>query len=98
MPYIDETRRKDIDSLLDSVLDSLFSKPIQIGDLTYVLYRFLLRYLMTGDVRYQRVAEVSGAIELLKLWFVHDIVIPYEEDKRFQNGPLVEELKVSGIH
>jgi len=86
MPYINKERREGFD-----VLDRVESIRTT-GELNYALTRLCFLYLedcgaLKGEViSYKHFNEVIGALECAKQEFYRRLVVPYEDDKRLQNG------------
>jgi hypothetical protein len=83
MPYIVEHRKIDLD---DGV-----RRPDSPGELNYVLTKVAMTYLKDqtlykGDYMYVDLNDIIGAFEAAKLEFYRRVVVPYEEQKRFDNG------------
>jgi hypothetical protein len=81
MPYILEEYRKDV----------LKNGPDTPGELNYFITYHIQKYL--GDkLRHDYTAfnEVIGALESAKLEFYRRVVVPYEEQKRFDNGDVYD--------
>lgn len=57
-----------------------------VGDLTYAITRLLNNYLAQNGVRYQHIAEISGALHQAGRDFDERIVEPYEHKKVLENG------------
>jgi hypothetical protein len=81
MPYILEEYRQGV----------LKRKPETAGELNYFITYHIQRYL--GDrlrQDYTAYNEVIGVLESVKLEFYRRVVVPYEEQKRFDNGDVYE--------
>ncbi len=59
--------------------------PANAGELCYLLYAQCVAYL-DGARAFNRYAEVLGAISALQACFLHDHVLPYEMEKKSENG------------
>lgn len=78
MPYIDKATK---DELLST------GRPgATPGELTYLLYREVLRYARGRGWAYSTFAEILGALEATKLELYRRVVAPYEDQKILQNG------------
>lgn len=78
MPYITSTRKRAI---------TQGAKAGNVGELTYVIQQAIMSYLGgRGEMRYQHIAEVSGALHQAGRDFDERIVQPYERRKRNENG------------
>jgi hypothetical protein len=83
MPYIAQKRRDDMD------MGEL--TPQTPGDLNYAITKAINDYLQDrtlykGDYSYVDLNDIIGALEGAKLEFYRRVVVPYEEQKRFDNG------------
>lgn len=78
MPYIRPNQRNDL----------LLRTPQNAGELNYTLTQVLLTYLRRQDGiwTYQDINDALGALEGAKLEFYRRVVVPYEENKREENG------------
>jgi hypothetical protein len=81
MPYIAEHRRTELED----------GRPNTPGELNYALTRVSMTYLedrtlYKGDYSYVDLNDIIGAFEAAKLEFYRRVVVPYEEQKRFDNG------------
>lgn len=80
MPYIDQERRK----VLDGFIKQLSARIASRGEFNYVL-----TCLAASELRglsYAELASLIGDIELVKMELWRRLVVPYEENKRKQNG------------
>lgn len=77
MPYTERSRRPDIN--IDPI-------PRDVGDLTYLLTWCCAMYLRSCPVRYDRLADVLGALEATKLELNRRVLTPYEQIKLKANG------------
>ena len=87
MPYIPQKRRTELDdyvSLLISALEDP-SDSFTAGELNYVITKIMLA---VWNVRpsYTNAAHIVGILETLKLEYYRRAVVPYEEEKREENG------------
>ena len=76
MPYIEEESR-------GALRETLFA--MCPGELNY-LFTYIINEYVNHDFNYQRINDVIGALEGAKLEFYRRHVVPYEEEKRRQNG------------
>jgi len=77
MPYIYQLRREYLDVY-----------PIDAetpGELNYVITKLLIDYV-GGEVSYQSINDVVGALEGAKLEFYRRVASPYEDKKILENG------------
>lgn len=80
MPYVNQNAR--------IALNRASGEPVNVGELTYVLYRECLRYL-GREPRYADFAEVLGALEATKLELYRRQIAPYEDGKLDLNGDVL---------
>lgn len=79
MPYLPEHRRRVFE-------DNPFMMPKTPGELNYLITRICLRYLRHGQLSYERLNAVIGALESAKLEMYARQVRPYEDKKIGENG------------
>ena len=85
MPYIGKEKRQLIDGLIQELADVISGA----GMLNYAITRLsLLSHLHVDG--YQRVAEIIGVLENIKLEFFRRKVVPYAEKKITENGDVSE--------
>lgn len=77
MPYLTEERKLELATGLT---------PTTSGDLTYQIQQAIQTYLKTDRVNFARLAEVLGILEAAKVDFVDRVLLPYERNKRTENG------------
>jgi aspartyl/asparaginyl beta-hydroxylase (cupin superfamily) len=81
MPYINLESRK--------VLAKGW-EPDNPGELNYMITILIDRYLMRDEMNYQAINDIIGALEGAKLEFYRRIAVPYEREKRKENGEVYE--------
>ena len=84
MPYIPRAKRDDVDPY--SYSRDTQRDPENAGELNYVITRICLNYLKTTQTNYQRMNDVVGVLECLKLEFYRRKVSFYEDQKHAENG------------
>lgn len=77
MPYIEQTRKANIDAL---------DKPLTAGELNYLITSMCINYLFTKGKSYQTINDIVGALEGCKLEFYRRVAAPYEDLKIKENG------------
>lgn len=77
MPYITQTAREIVNES---------GKTETAGELNYALTVLVLDYLQRKGLSYQNINDVLGALEGAKAEFYRRVVVPYEDDKRRNNG------------
>lgn len=60
------------------------------GELSYKLYLEIVGYVKRKGLRWQTCSDVFGAIEGAKQEFKQDYSIPYEKNKKEENGGIEE--------
>lgn len=84
MPYI---KQEDRDRFFAALREFKASGPIKTpGELNYVISSLINTYLLDNGVKYQTIAEITGALVNAKDEFTRRIVGPYEDKKVFENG------------
>ena len=88
MPYINRRRRTEIDD---------GQSPQTPGDLSYVFTAAIIKYIDTNrevprawprKVTSQIISDICGAWKMTETEFIRQLVIPFEEGKRLENGDL----------
>ncbi len=78
MPYVEPEVRIRLDKGI---------VPESAGELNYLTTKLLDDYLRRkGGIRYERLNEVVGVLECVKLEFYRRIAAPYEDGKKDENG------------
>ena len=83
MPYINTEKRKHY---LVRPLNEVI--PFSSGDLNYCITVLCQNYMTLGD--YKQMNDVLGALEGAKQEFYRRVVVPYEGQKKDQNGDVYE--------
>lgn len=78
MPYIEQQKREDLNSIL----------PTTAGELNFLIHSIVNEYFSMKDESYQAYNDIIGAIECAKLEIYRRKVSPYEEQKLKQNGDI----------
>lgn len=85
MPYITKLQRSYIDLFLDDVSKNISS----VGELNYAITMLLLKYVeRKGGPSYSLYNDVAGVLSCADKEFYRCYVVPYEEEKRLENGDL----------
>lgn len=101
MPYIIQSKRDVLDpaiehlhnTLVDMELDDMLDNNME-GNLNYTITRLLM--MVYGDATYTRYSHINdalGVLECVKQEFYRKVAAPYEDQKEFENGPVVRMLK-----
>jgi hypothetical protein len=83
MPYIKTAARKGINDLKVSEFT-----PNNAGELQWVIAEFIHAYLMEKGLSYQNCNDMMGALAGAQLEFYREVVAPYENIKKQENGPV----------
>ena len=83
MPYITEERRE---------LLLVQGEPAETpGDLNYLITQLCINYYYNHIHNYQTLNDIVGALECAKTEFYRRLAVPYEEQKRRENGDVFGE-------
>lgn len=63
-----------------------------LGDINYSISRLCSQIM--GDPSYSKIAMITGVLENVKQEYYRRIAVPYEENKKAQNGDIREYKKV----
>jgi len=82
MPYIAEAGRSKL---------TYSPSPINAGEMQYVIAKMIQKYLErkaeeNGEVRYQDMNDIMGALAGAQMEFYREVVVPYEDKKIEENG------------
>ena len=81
MPYITKVNRTELNECINTYYP--FFKPD--GRLNYFLAKLFLKYMSTG-MSYKKAKEFIGELEMAKMEIYRRWIIPYENDKKYENG------------
>lgn len=85
MPYIGQDARAELEPFIEPLAEAL--RVCDDGELNYTLSR-LLHEWVGPNPNYERLGRAVMALECAKLEFARTQLGPYEDRKRFANGPL----------
>lgn len=85
MPYIQPEARAELEPFIEPLAEAL--RTCDDGELNYTLSR-LLHEWVGPNPNYQRLGRAVMAAECVKLEFYRTQAAPFEDRKRFANGPL----------
>lgn len=85
MPYINSERR---DELYNSHENSIKDWPRTAGELNFLITIMCNEFVPENT--YRNLNEVIGVLECVKQEFYRRVVVPYEEQKRLENGDVYE--------
>ncbi len=77
MPYLSEADKAALEAR------ESFEKA---GELNYVITTFCIDYIQSKGLSYATINDIVGALESAKLEFYRRVAVPYEEQKKFENG------------
>jgi len=80
MPYIEAKKRAKLNPRFGERF------PCEAGELNWVLAEIIDRYIGMHSMDYERINEVIGVLECLKLEVYRRIAAPYEDNKKNING------------
>lgn len=86
MPYIDQSRRAEIND------SSLVETP---GELNWLITILISEYVNKKGMSYTTLNEVVGVLECAKLELYRRVAAPYEDQKMQQNGDVYQLIKES---
>ncbi len=87
MPYITQEERRELDPIIDQLIDALRKAPKDRvdGRLNYVIYRLLLNLY---EPRYFEYNRAMGVLACVSQEFYRRIVAPYEDKKMRESGDI----------
>jgi hypothetical protein len=80
MPYLKPENRKPMDEIVQLMMDMNVSFN---GDINYILFKLAKRTVKPSYANYK---NVCGELECCKLEIYRELVAPYEEIKKKENG------------
>ena len=80
MPYIDKDQRDEV----------LVEGPHTPGQLNYVITGVVHAYIRKFGRKYDTLNTVIGVLEAAKMELYREVVGPYEDIKKSENGPVSE--------
>lgn len=86
MPYITKERKMRLNESV-SRLNERIESP---GELNYVFFTLAFGYLKKFGMRYAILNEIMGVFSSCASEFYRRVVIPYEDDKRRENGDVID--------
>lgn len=84
MPYIEHSKREDF----DEEIDILACRVESVGDMNYVITKFLHAVLEKKGVCYTNINSMIGVLECAKIELYRQIANKYENKKKMANGPV----------
>ena len=90
MPYIKQDRRKDFKEA-----KLLGLKAENEGELNYIITSVILGYLAHRSmINYTLLNSIKGVLDEVKDEFRRRIIVPYEENKRKENGDVYSSQEI----
>lgn len=86
MPYINEEQREEIDELIFP----LASLTPTTGKINYTITRLIHEIIMRNHLSYDLLNSMVGVLECAKQELLRQVVAPYEDKKKDENGPVSE--------
>lgn len=87
MPYIDKSKREELDPWIYKLLCKLKEERWNTGCINYVISRILWEYFREKR-RYQTINDIVGVLECVKSEFLRRKANDYEDEKIKENGDL----------
>ena len=88
MPYIDQKSRAKFKAVMFPFLVSAELNKLTAGELNYLFTRIIDRQL--DNANYARYNEIIGALECCKLELYRRMIVPYEDNKKKENGDVYD--------
>jgi hypothetical protein len=96
VPYIAQQRRKQFDEAIDQVVAQLGNVPEKgktrdeqaVGDLNYVIFSIVKKYLNIQGPSYSRLNAFMGVLTCCGLEIYRRLAIPYEIGAMKKNGDI----------
>lgn len=86
MPYIKQERR----AVLRQKLVPMIREPLTEGELNYVITLLIHENVLRAGLCYATLNRAVGILECSKSEFIRQVVSPYEDIKKAENGPVSE--------
>lgn len=92
MPYIAESRRKQLDDQISELINKMITLDqdslvrLSPGDLNYIFTKLAIGFSNSKGISYQTFNDVLGALEGAKLELYRRLIAGYEDYKAKQNG------------
>lgn len=95
MPYITQNERDKIDNVIDSLITEInkTSDENLSGVLNYTMTR-IISASMKNNVRYNKINNLIGVLECVKMELYRRVAAPYEDKKIDCNGDVKETIKL----
>ena len=93
MPYIKQEKRDLFDYLINQLHTELVNAECDDpdannteGNLNYIITRLLMKVYSSPS--YSEINDAIGVLECCKMEYYKEIAVPYEKQKKFDNGPV----------
>lgn len=87
MPYINQEARRELNDKIDDLAGLIFT----YGELNYAITRILHVYELGGLRDYASYNAIIGVLECVKQELYRTEIVPYEEQKRAENGGIFDD-------
>ena len=91
MPYIHPADRQQYEPIIASLVAAMAGRePRQaLGDLNYVVFAAVRRYLDDGRMTYANASALLGTMDCCRMEIYRRLIAPYEDTKRQEHGDAV---------
>lgn len=89
MPYIKHTDRSEINEL--QFIDII---PQNGGELQWIIAELIHAYIMDKGLNYQHCQDMLGALAGAQAEFYREVVAPYEDIKKQENGSVYSSIEL----
>ena len=91
MPYIEQSRRDVYEESINNIVNEMFRKSVTdenavSGELNYIIFSIMKRYVKAKGKRYFRMQNLLGALDCCSKEFYRKVVAPYEDEAIEKNG------------
>lgn len=92
MPYIQQSLRDKVDAQVEDLIANIASRQGHLGLLNYVCTRLILGTLKRKftNLDYEQLVSINGLLETMKLEMNSRLTCPYEFNKQWVNGDVIE--------
>jgi hypothetical protein len=96
MPYINQTRRNELDDKMSALLSVVHQSTSE--EMNYIISTLLQKYIEVHDEKkldYSACNTIVGVLECVKLEFYNKLVTPFQNTKLNQNGKIYKEYQTN---
>jgi len=86
MPYIKKEDRLKLNDKISKISELINND----GELNYVISSLLHKQLIKRGINYQNMNNLMGSLDCSKMEFYRTVIVPYEDNKRNENGSISE--------